>query len=133
MSCVKGFRKALLRGRAARHLQPGTRVQSDGLACIQGVAEASCEHVAPVTGGDPARCEQPRQRWVNTMLGNLKRPIDGAYHAIDAKHVPRYLGAFSYRFDRRYQLADLVPCLVHASANTPPMPCRLLELAESCV
>ena len=74
-----------------------------------------------------------RLRWVNTMLGNVKRSIDGTYHAIDAKHVPRYLAAFSYRFNRRYQLADLVPRLVYASANTPPMPCRLLKLDESCV
>ena len=43
------------------------------------------------------------------MLGNVKRSIDGTYHAIDAKHVPLYLGAFSYRFNRRYQLTDLVP------------------------
>ncbi len=55
------------------------------------------------------------------MLGNVKRSIDGTYHAIDAKHVPRY------------QLADLVPRLVYASANTPPMPCRLLKSDESYV
>ena len=133
MSRVKGFRKAVLRGWAARHLQPGTTVQSDGLACFRGVAEAGYEHVATVTGGGPGSCEEPRLRWVNTMLGNVKRSIDGTYHAIDAKHVPRYLAAFSYRFNRRYQLADLVPRLVYASANTPPMPCRLLKLDESCV
>ena len=133
MSCVKGFRKAVLRSWAARHLRPGTRVHSDGLACFRGVAEAGCEHLATVTGGGPASCEQPRLRWVNTMLGNVKRSIDGTYHAIDAKHVPRYLGAFSYRFNRRYQLADLVPRLVYASANTPPMPGRLLKLDEPYV
>ena len=62
-------------------------------------------------------------------LGAAARAHTSTYayqRAIDAKHVPRYPGAFSYRFDRRYQLAELVPCLVHASANTPPMPCRLL-------
>ena len=133
MSRVKGFRKAVLRGWAARHLHPGTRVQSDGLACFRGVAEAGCEHVATVTGGGPGSCEEPRLRWVNTMLGNVKRSIDGTYHAIDVKHVPRYLAAFSYRFNRRYQLVDLVPRLVYASANTPPMPCRLLKLDESYV
>ena len=125
MSRVKGFRKAALRRWAARRLQAGKRVQSDGLACFRGVAEAGCEHVPTVTGGGPGSCEEPRLTWLNTMLGNLKRSIDGTYHAIDAKHLPRYLAGFSYRFNRRYKLADLVPRLrlrfdEHATHAVPP-------------
>lgn len=131
MCRVKGFRKAALRQWARRHLKPSTPVQSDGLACFRSVVEAGCEHLPTVTGGGPGSCDEPRLTWVNTMPGNVKRSIDGTYHAIDAKHLPRYLAEFSYRFNRRYQLANLVPRLVHASANTPPMPYRLLELDES--
>ena len=65
------------------------------------------------------------------MLGNVKRSIDGTYHAINAKHLPRYLAEFSYRFNRRYKLADLAPRLIYASTHTPPMPYRLLKLDES--
>ena len=34
-----------------------------------------------------------------------------------------------YRFNRRYELADLVPRLVYVAARTPPLPERLLTLA----
>ncbi len=69
--------------------------------------------------------------WVNTMLGNVKRAIHGTYHAISAKHLPRYLGEFSYRFNRRYRLEEMVSRLAYVALRTPPMPHRLLTLAEA--
>jgi hypothetical protein len=39
------------------------------------------------------------------------------------------LAEFSYRFNRRYQLADLVPRLAHVAVQTPPLPYRLLTVA----
>ena len=65
--------------------------------------------VSMVTGGGPGSCEAPGLGWVNTVLGNVKRALDGTYHAWGQKYAPRYLAEFSYRFNRRYQLADLVP------------------------
>ena len=47
-----------------------------------------------------------------------------------AKHVPRYLAEFEYRFNRRYDLAAMIPRLTSASVRTPPMPYHLLKLAE---
>lgn len=41
----------------------------------------------------------------------------------------RYLAEFAYRFNRRYQLADLVPRLDYVAVRTPPLPYRLLTLA----
>ncbi|MCF3948033.1 IS1595 family transposase, partial [Acidiphilium iwatense] len=35
-----------------------------------------------------------------------------------------------YRFNRRYDLASMIPRLGWAAAQTPPMPYRLLKLAE---
>ncbi len=45
-------------------------------------------------------------------------------------HVPRYLAEFEYRFNRRYDLAAMLTRLTKAAAQTPPMPYRLLKLAE---
>ncbi len=56
---------------------------------------------------------------MNTPLGNLKRAIDGTYHACEARYAGRYLAEFAYRFNRRYQLVDLVP-------PWPISPCALL-------
>ena len=46
------------------------------------------------------------------MMGNLKTSLGGAYHAFYfAKYASRYLAAFAYRFNRRFQL-DAVPMRV---------------------
>jgi len=74
--------------------------------------------------------ENPAFKWVNTALGNIKAAIAGTYRSVGPKHVPRYLAGFEYRFNRRYDLAAMIPRLTSASVRTPPMPCRLLKLAE---
>ena len=119
---VKGFRKAALRQWARRHLKPGTHMQSDGLACFLGVVAAGCAHLPTVTGGGPGSCGEPRLTCVNTMIGNVKRSIDGTYHAIDAKHLPRDLEEFS----RRFTAATSSPILSHASSalRRTRHPCR---------
>ena len=77
-----------------------------------------------------AAARTPAFKWVNTALGNIKAAIVGTYRAIHQKHVPRYLAEFEYRFNRRYDLAAMLPRLSWASVRTPPMPYRLLKLAE---
>jgi hypothetical protein len=64
------------------------------------------------------------------MLGNVKNALHGTYHAIQAKHLPRYLAEFQYRFNRRYDLPSIIPRFLFAAVRTPPMPQRLLTLAE---
>jgi transposase-like protein len=115
---------------ARRSLEPGCVVVSDGLACFRQVTEAGCTHRAIVTGGGIKAVRNPTFRWVNTALGNIKAAITGTYRAIRPKHVPRYLAEFEYRFNRRYDLAAMIPRLATASLQTPPMPYRLLKLAE---
>jgi hypothetical protein len=44
--------------------------------------------------------------------------------------VPRYLAEFEYRFNRRYDLAAMMPRLTWAGMRTAPMPYRMLKLAE---
>jgi hypothetical protein len=64
------------------------------------------------------------------MLGNVKNAMHGTYHAIRAKHLPRYLAEFSYCISRRCDLAGMVGRLGRAATVTPPMPYRLVRLAE---
>ena len=76
---------------AHRHLRREHGGLLDGLACFRGVEEAGCEHRPRVTGGGPGSCEAPGLGWVNTVLGNVKRALDGTYHAWGQKYAPRYL------------------------------------------
>ena len=70
----------------------------------------------------------PAFKWVNTTLGNIKAAITGTYRAINSKHVPRYLTEFEYPFNRRYDLAAMIPRFTRAAVRTIPMPYRLLEI-----
>ena len=94
---------------AQRHLGTGTRVVSDGLACFHGVTAAGCVHEPVVVGSGKAAVERPEFRWVNTILGNIKNALRGTYHAIRPKYAQRYLSEFEYRFNRRFDLPDIIP------------------------
>jgi hypothetical protein len=109
MDQVPGFRKTVLAAWAKRYLVPGTAVVSDGLNCFPGITEADCTHVPLVTGGGPLSEGHPIFWWINTVLGNLKTAMHGTYHAIRPKYLQRYLSEFCYRFNRRFDLAALVP------------------------
>jgi hypothetical protein len=131
MNVVEGFRLTEISRWAKQHLQSGSTVVSDGLTCFSAVKEAGCEHNPIITGGGAQSVEKKAFYWVNTMIVDVKNSITGAYHAIDPAHLPRYLAAFCYRFNRRFDLRNMLPRFVYIAARTPPMPNRLLSLAES--
>jgi hypothetical protein len=127
---VTGFSGRSISAFAKRSLDPSCTVVSDGLRCFARLTDAGCTHHAIKTGSGPAAVRIPAFKWVNTALGNIKAAIVGTYRAIAGKHVPRYLAEFEYRFNRRYDLAAMLPRLCWASVRTTPMPYRLLKLAE---
>jgi len=61
---------------------------------------------------------------------NLKGNLLGVCRWISAKHLPRYLAEFQWRFNRRFDLEGILDHLLRAASLTPPMPQRLLVLAE---
>jgi len=131
MSKVKGFRKTEIAKWTLKHIDPNAIVVSDGLACFNAVAQAGREHYSVVTGGGPTSVTLDDFTWVNTMIGNVKNALTGTYHAINGKHLPRYLAEFCYRFNRRFKLEAMLPRLGRAAVRTPPMPMRLLTMAEA--
>jgi transposase-like protein len=130
MTPVPGFTRTAIAAWAANVLTPGCHVTSDGLACFAGVTDAGCGHQAIVVGSRKPK-DLPEFSWVNTLLGNLKTSFGGAYHAFDfAKYGARYLGAFAYRFNRRFQLDTLPSRLLVAAIAAGPRPERWIRLAE---
>jgi len=88
------------------------------------------DHRVLVTGGGAARMGGVALQWSNSILGNLKNSIHGACPAIRGQHLPRELAEFNDRFKRRCDLTRLVDQLVRDAMRTPPMPSRLIKLAE---
>ena len=119
---VSGFTKVAIRDWAAANIEPGARVLTDGLACFNGVAEAGLEHVVKVTGG--GRPLDGEFKWVNTGLGNIKCAITGTCRSIDARHTPRYLAAYEWRYNRRFDLSANLDRLARVAVTIKPKPYR---------
>ena len=142
---VNGFRRKEVEKLARRSLDPSSTVVSDGLACFRGVTDAGCTHQPIRTGSGRTAVRTPAFTWVNTAT----------YRAIRQKHIPRYLAEFAYRLHgaepsaQRHLWSRRKSCRRSARSaggrtwrsatsrppsppvRTPPMPYRLLKLAEA--
>jgi transposase-like protein len=128
---LPGFTRQAIAAWAGEVLCPGTTAVSDGLACFAGVTDAGCSHEPVIVGGRKPK-EVPVLEWVNTVLGNVKSGLSGAYHAFDfEKYAERYLGAIAYRFNRRFDLHALPARLLAAAVATGPHTERSIRLAET--
>ena len=91
---------------------------------------AGCSHQPTVIAGRKPK-EVPEFKWINTVLGNLKTTLSGCYHAFDfRKYATRYLAAFCYRFNRRFDLRSLHQRLLIAAVGTTPQPLRSIRVAD---
>ena len=91
------------------------------MACFSQVKHMGASHERHVTGSGRSAVQMPRFKWVNTVLGNLKTSLNGTYHSIKhKKYASRYLAEFTYRFNRRYDLASMPARLLRAAVLTEP-------------
>lgn len=81
LSVVSGFTSEAISRWARASLLPGSVVTSDGMGCFAAVVDAGCVHVPQVVGQRKPR-DLPQFKWVNTVLGNLKTTLAGAFHAL---------------------------------------------------
>ena len=127
---VSGFTLKAIAAWGKDHLAPNSTVFSDGLACFSAVTEAGCSHRPTVMAGRKPK-DVPEFQWINTLLGNLKTSLSGCYHAFDfRKYATRYLAAFCYRFNRRFDLRGLHSRLLVAAIGCAPRPLHSLRLAD---
>jgi transposase-like protein len=132
LRCVTGFTQKAIKDYAKASISPDSTLISDGLKCFRGFDQLAYCHKTIVTGGGRASVTKPAFNWVNTMLGNIKNAITGTLHAVSPRHVPRYLAAYEYRFNRRFNLPAMIERLAYVALRTPPMPQRLLTMAGAC-
>lgn len=120
LNLVSTFSLEAIRKWAQANLAPQTLVRSDGLACFAAVSDAQCLHMPMVVGSLKPR-DLPEFKWINTVLGNLKTTLAGAFHSMNyRKYAAGYLAAFAYRFNRRFDLRGLVARLIVDVARTKP-------------
>ena len=120
LRCIPSFTKEAVRDYAVANITPGTKVLSDGLACFNGLDDAGLKHTRRVTGS--GRPTDPDFKWTNTGLGNVKGAITGTCRSLDMRHTPRYLAAYEWRYNRRFELPKNLERLARVAATIKPKP-----------
>ena len=127
---VKTFDNPTMTEWAQRRLAAGAEVFSDGLGAFRRFAATGHPHTVLETEGGRAATEVQGARWVNVVLSNVKRALDGVYHSVkQRRYARRYLAEAAYRFNRRFRLSEFVPRLLRAMVLCAPCPEPLLRQA----
>lgn len=120
---VRSFDNVSLEDWGTRRLAPDAEVFSDGLGCFRRFVALDHAHTVLETEGGRGATEVKGARWVNVLMGNVKRAISGCYHSVRlAKYARRYLAEAAYRFNRRFRLAEMLPRLARAMVLCKPWP-----------
>ena len=122
-----------IKGWAEKALHSSTHLITEGYSSLPAASGTITQHdVVVVSPGKSS--ELDCFRWVNTVIGNTKNSIRGTYHGFKvARYARRYLAEVQYRFNRRFQLEDLVPRLLYACAQNEPRNQGWIRSAEySC-
>lgn len=126
---VASFKQTEIAAYASTGIAAGARVVTDCFLPFEVLAKAGYAHTSILTGG--GRPKEPAFLWVNTLLGNLKRSLDGTFHAVRRQHVHRYLAAFEWRFNNRFDLAGAIDRLAETMLDAKPAPYRAITAAEA--
>lgn len=106
---VARFDKSEVARWAKNRLGANTQIYCDGLGGFYAFDQLGLapQRMPSLKGRKAA--QQPRMKWVNTVLSNIKRAIDGRYHSIRCqKYARRYLHEATWRFNRRADMATLL-------------------------
>ena len=128
LSVLPNFQKPSICAWAKKHLAPTSVVVSDGMRSFAGIQDTCSQYVAIASTGRKA-VQDSIFKWVNTVLGNLKTSLMGVYHRAHGYYLHRYFGLFQFRFNRRFDLKELLWDFLNMAARAEQRPLRQLRLA----
>lgn len=95
------------------NVKPKTTIISDGFRGYRDLDEF--RHIPVIPGaGENAERNQPI---VHVLFSNLKAWLVGTHHGVSAKHLPRYLREWEYRFNRRQNRSEMADYLLRRAAT----------------
>ena len=103
--------------------KPGARIITDGLKSYDGLADSFRHYSIVQDSGKNADAVLPI---VHVLFSNVKTWLNGTFHGVSAKHLPRYAREWNYRFNRRGRIADLTDFLLRRAATRPTITYRQL-------
>lgn len=121
-----GFAKVLVGKETKAHAQQlvetgvraGAMGNPDGSWSFRNLASVDVDY--QVVAGDPETCARWLP-WVHKFISNAKAWINGTHHGVKDKHMGRYVGEYTYRFNRRHDVSRLFHRALVACTLAPPI------------
>jgi hypothetical protein len=85
------------------NIKPGTAIVLDAIRRHTNPPEP----VLDFTMQSAEKAEGSATPIVRRILSNVRTWLNGTYHGVSVKHLPRYLREWNYRFNRRSRIAEL--------------------------
>ena len=63
---------------------------------------------------------------IHIRFSNVKTWLNGIYHGVSAKHLPRYVREWTYRFNRRGRIGELADFVLQRAMARPTITYRQL-------
>ena len=96
------------------------RVHPDAWGAYKALGKLGIDH-RPRKGGH-GRQAIDGLPWAHTVFGILKTWLRGTFHGVSPKPLQRSLDEFVFRFDRRWQEAELFPRVLQCAIGAEPFP-----------
>ncbi len=104
-------------------VRPGSQLLTDGFAGYAGLGDAYHHHPVVQGKGENAEHLSPI---VHVLFSNVKTWLNGTYHGVGAKHLPRYVREWNYRFNRRQRLPEMIDFVLNRAMTRPTITYREL-------
>ena len=95
-------------------MKPSRPRRGRARASYDGLADSFRHYSIVQDGGKNADAVLPI---VHILFSNVKTWLNGTFHGVSAKHLPRYAREWNYRFNRRRRIADLTDFLLRRAAT----------------
>lgn len=115
---VKGSTSNEIERWSIAYVEPDNVEYLDGLNYFTAVKAGGCEHIQCVTGGGAGCVGKPELIYLKILIVNVKFSLVGSCYAINHKHFPHYLVEFCYRFNRCFNLRDMMSRFLFATMET---------------
>jgi len=103
MTVIPDFKSATIIPFLTEHVEPGSKIYTDGLKSFAGLTEVGFKHVART---QPLRSELRKGAksavpLADRAIGNLQQWLIGTYHGVSKAQLRVYLDEFVFRHNRR--------------------------------
>jgi transposase-like protein len=97
-----------------------TAVHTDDWVAYKALEKLGIDHRPRKAGR--GRQKEDALPWAHTIFGNLKTWLRGTFHGVSSKHLHRYLHEFVFRFNLRWQEAELFAPVLRCAIGAEPLP-----------